>query len=96
MAQISETSGRIFDGKVLKRLMTFAKPYRWRFILIITLTLSMGVLAPWRVELIRQTVDNYIAIGDLEGTLYMTILKLVVLLVNSAAQYLNTYTSGWL
>jgi len=96
MAQISETSGRIFDGKVLRRLMTFAKPYRWRFFLVIFLTLSMGILAPWRVELIRETVDKYIAIGDLEGTLYMTILMLVVLLVNSAATYLHTYTSGWL
>jgi ATP-binding cassette subfamily B protein len=96
MAQISETSGRIFDGKVLKRLMTFAKPYRWRFILIIVLTLSMGILAPWRVELIGQTVDNYIAIGDLEGTLYMTILMLVVLIINSIAQYVHTFTSGWL
>jgi len=56
----------------------------------------MGVLAPWRVSLIQKTVDEYIAVGDMNGLLLMTILMVAMLIINAVAQYLHTFQSGWL
>lgn len=96
MSELSERSGRIFDSKVLGRLMQFAKPYNWLFVLVVCLTLLLGVLAPIRVFLINKTVDGYIATGDYGGLLTMTWVMVVLLVAQSVAQYFHTWLSGWL
>ncbi|MES2387600.1 MAG: ABC transporter ATP-binding protein [Bacteroidota bacterium] len=96
MSEAAKRSGNIFDAKVLRRLMAFAKPYRYRFYSIILLTLLLGALAPYRVMLVDVTVDKYISVRDWPGLLRMTLFMTVLLIAQSVAQYIYTYQSSWL
>lgn len=88
------SSGNIIDFKVLRRLLQFVKPYKTHFIIVSLLTIVIGFLAPYKVILIQQTLDNYVAKGDYPGMLTMIMIMAGVLVVHSAFQYIHTYLSG--
>ena len=90
------SSGNIIDFNVLKRLMRFVKPYKGRFYVLIFLTFSIGVLAPLRPMLIQWTLDHDVANGDYNAMLWMMMILVGLLVVQSIAQYVHTYLSGWL
>lgn len=90
------SSGNIIDFKVLGRLMGFVKPYKFRFVSVIVLTVVLGVMSPLRPVLIQHTLDNDVAKGDYDGMVRMMILLIALLFVQSIAQYIHTYVSGWL
>ncbi len=90
------SSGNIIDFKVLKRIMKFVKPYKGRFYFLIFLTLAIGVLTPIRPLLIQWTLDSQVASGDYNGMVVMMLILVGLLLVQSAAQYVHTYMSGWM
>ena len=90
------SSGNIIDFKVLGRLMAFVKPYKFRFVLVVFLTVVLGLMAPLRPILIQYTLDNDVALGNYEGLVFMIIMLVVLLIVQSIAQYIHTYFSGWL
>ncbi len=90
------SSGNIIDWSVLRRLMRFVTPYRGRFYFLIFLTLAIGVLTPLRPLLVQWTLDGDVAEGDYNGMVIMMGVLLGLLLVQSAAQYVHTYLSGWM
>jgi ATP-binding cassette subfamily B protein len=90
------SSGNIIDFKVLGRLMAFVKPYRFRFVSVIILTVMLGVMSPLRPVLIQYTLDNDVAKGDYDGMVTMMIILIALLFIQSIAQYIHTYVSGWL
>jgi ATP-binding cassette, subfamily B, multidrug efflux pump len=90
------SSGNIIDWSVLKRLMKFVAPYRGRFVLVIFLTFLLGVLAPLRPILIQYTIDHDVANGDYLAMVNVMWVLFVLLVLNSIAQYVHTYISGWL
>lgn len=92
----SESSGKIFDAQVLRRLMVFMKPYRAKFYLLVAMTIVLGFLAPLRPYQIQITVDEYIAANNYDGLLKMTVIMVVLLVVQSVLQHQHTYLSGWL
>ena len=76
--------------------MKFVKPYKGRFVLVIVLTVTLGVLAPTRPILIQYTLDHDVAFGNYDAMVRMMVLLMVLLVINSIAQYFHTYVSGWL
>lgn len=90
------SSGNIIDFKVLKRLMKFVTPYRGKFYFLIFLTVAIGILAPLRPMLIQWTLDNDVAAGNYNGMVWMIVILLGLLIVQSFAQYIHTYLSGWM
>jgi ATP-binding cassette, subfamily B, multidrug efflux pump len=90
------SSGNIIDWSVLRRLMRFVTPYRWRFISVIALTLLLGILTPLRPYLIQYTLDHDVAQGDYQAMVNMMIILLALLVFQSIAQYVHTYLSGWI
>ncbi len=90
------SSGNIIDWSVLRRLMRFVMPYKGRFFLVIFLTVLLGVLTPTRPLLVQYTLDNDVAFGDYQGMVNMMIILFGLLIVQSVAQYIHTYLSGWL
>lgn len=96
MEKDNVSSGNIIDFKVLNRLLAFVKPYKFRFSVVIFLTVALGILAPLRPILIQYTLDHDVANGDYQSMVNMMIILLVLLIVQSAAQYIHTYLSGWL
>jgi len=87
---------KIVDSKVLKKLFAFAKPYIYQFWILVFLTISLAAVVPLRPYIIRVIIDNQIALGDNEGLVYMIVLLLGLLLLQSIVQYLHTFLSGFL
>lgn len=89
-------SGNIIDFKVLRRLMTFVRPYRGRFYILIFLTFAVGILTPIRPMLIQYTIDRDVAVGNYQGLVRMIVILFGLLIIQSIAQYAHTYLSGWM
>ncbi|GCC50683.1 ABC transporter ATP-binding protein [Chryseotalea sanaruensis] len=90
------SSGNIIDWSVLSRLMRFVRPYKGRFYVVVFLTIAIGLLSPVRPMLIQYTLDKDVANGDYMGMLWMIVILLGMLFIQSIAQYAHTYLSGWL
>jgi ATP-binding cassette, subfamily B, multidrug efflux pump len=89
-------SGNIIDWSVLRRLARFLKPYKGKFYLLIFLTFALAILGPARPLLIQFAIDDYIAVGDYDGLVWMIVLLIVALVLQAYVQYLHTYESGWI
>lgn len=96
MSEKEKPSEKILDWKTLKRLFQFAVPYLKYFYILLFLTISIAFLGPLRPFLIQYTVDNYIFLADYDGLLFMTMLMIVLLMVQSIMQYSHTLLAGWL
>lgn len=90
------SSGNIIDWSVLRRLMKFVLPYRGRFIVVVILTVVLGILAPMRPFLIQYTLDHDVSVGNFDAMVRMMVIIFGLLVLNSIAQYVHTYVSGWL
>jgi len=88
------SSGNIIDWKVVKRILAFIRPYRGRFYFLIVLTVLLGVLTPIRPILIQYTLDKHVGVGEYWSMVYVMILILALLVLQSGVQYVHTYLSG--
>src|SRR5688572_12506124 len=90
------SSGNIIDFKVLRRIMKFVQPYKGRFYILILLTFAIGILAPLRPTLIQWTIDHDVASGNYSAMVWMMVILMGLLILQSIAQYIHTYLSGWM
>jgi ATP-binding cassette subfamily B multidrug efflux pump len=88
------SSGNIIDWKVVRRILEFIRPYRGRFYFLIVLTFLLGVLTPIRPMLIQYTLDKHVGAGEYWSMVYIMILILALLVLQSGVQYVHTYLSG--
>ncbi|MDQ2770029.1 MAG: ABC transporter ATP-binding protein/permease [Bacteroidota bacterium] len=89
-------TGQVFDWAVLRRLLSYVRPYRRVFIGLIALTISAAVLGTLRPFLIQRMVDVSIEQGDMKSLNTMFLLLLVLLVAHAGVSYLQTYYGGWL
>lgn len=82
--------------KVLKQLYTFVKPYQAQFYFLVFLTIALAILAPTRPYYIQIAIDEYVAVGDVDGLLRIIYLLVGLMVVQSIAQWAHTYYSGWI
>ena len=85
-----------FDTSLLKRVLAFTKPYKKRFIWSIVLALLLAAFTPVRPYLIQQTVDEYITGKNYDWLIYITIIQIAFLLVETAFRFYFSYTTAWL
>jgi ATP-binding cassette subfamily B multidrug efflux pump len=90
------SSGNIIDFNVVKRIMKFATPYKGRFYSLVFLTFFIGVLSALRPMLIQWTLDEDVAVGDYNGMVWMMVILVGLLIIQSIGQYVHTYLSGWI
>ena len=88
------SSGNIIDFKVLRRLISFVRPYKGRFYIIIVLTVVLGVLTAVRPLLILRTLDDDVSQGDYNSMVKMMAIVFALLVIQSVFQYVHTYLSG--
>ncbi|MEX2601981.1 MAG: ABC transporter ATP-binding protein [Balneolaceae bacterium] len=79
----------------MRRLYFYLKPYRWYVLLAFLLTLSAAFLGTIRPKLTQIAVDDYIAIGDFEGLLWIILLLSGALLSEFLILVINTYLTRW-
>ena len=89
-------TGQVFDWAVLRRLLSYVRPYRRVFIGLIILTVATAILGTLRPFLIQRMVDVSIEQGDMKSLNTMFLLLLVLLVAHAGVSYLQTYYGGWL
>lgn len=86
----------IKDRHLLKRLFAFTKPYRGRLILSVLAAIVLAGFAPVRPYLIQLSVDKYIAEKLVEGLIYITLIQIGFLLVESVIRFVFMFVTNWL
>jgi ATP-binding cassette subfamily B protein len=91
-----EVLGKAYDNRLMKRLLTYLRPYVWHVVLAILMSIvvsGMEAIRPWFT---KHAVDVNIAQRDTHGLLITAVLFLCVLIVRGLVQYLNTYLTQWI
>jgi ATP-binding cassette subfamily B protein len=91
-----EILGKAYDNRLMKRLLTYLKPYVWHVVVAIVMSIvvsGMEAIRPWFT---KHAVDVNIAQHDMHGLLTTAVLFLGVLIVRGVIQYLNTYLTQWI
>jgi ATP-binding cassette, subfamily B, multidrug efflux pump len=76
-----EILGRLYDHRVMRRLLAYVRPYRWHFVL------AVACMAVWSAAqlagpyLLKVAIDRYILRHDGAGLAFMTSLYVLSLLV---------------
>ena len=86
-----EIESREYDWNLMKRLLVYIRPYKWRVISAIALmlaTASLQILTPW---LVKIAIDEYVSKRDLMGLYTIAGYYLLVLLAELVLSYLQVY-----
>ena len=93
---VSSVTGKAFDWKLLKRVMRYVKPYNATFVIAAFLTVFLAVSALLQPILIQRTLDVNILNDDYDGLVFMVGLMIAQLIVQTVAQYYQTYLTNTL
>jgi len=89
-------TGNVIDFVLLKRVLTFAKPYRKQFTIAAISAVLLSILGPVRPMLINYAIDNYILIENEEKLFNITALLLGLLFLEAFIQFFYIYLSTWI
>ncbi|MBC9811548.1 ABC transporter ATP-binding protein [Crocinitomicaceae bacterium CZZ-1] len=83
--------------QIFFRLLTYAKAYKGLYIVAIITTVVLAFISPYRVKLIGDVVDKYVAQSQNSQLLLMWIMIIIgMLLVETVLQFLSSYYSNLL
>jgi ATP-binding cassette, subfamily B, multidrug efflux pump len=88
--------GSAFEWPLIKRLFSYTRPYKGRFVLVLALTVLSAGLSPLIPFVFQYTLDKPTLQGDVIGVRNMILLSLGLLLLRAGIMYLLTYLTGWL
>jgi len=89
--KFDEIEYKSIDRNIIKRLLTFLKPYKKSVFISIALTLTTAALGPLRPYLNKLAIDDYIVNSDMNGLLIMVFIIIVLLLLHGLIQFSLTY-----
>ncbi|WEK37401.1 MAG: ABC transporter ATP-binding protein [Candidatus Pseudobacter hemicellulosilyticus] len=98
---------KIFEFSLLRRVFQFAAPYRRKFYISLALAILLALLSPIRPWLIQLTINDWVADGaaatDLvekirlvDIVIWVTVIQIVLLLVESAFRFYFSFLTAWL
>jgi len=97
---------KIFDFSQLRRVLQYTAPYKKWFYGSITLSIMLAIISPLRPFLIQYTVNTYIrgglntdfSIRDrmIQLIIYVTILQIGILLVETLLRFYFSFITSWL
>lgn len=91
-----EILGKAYDAKLMKRLLTYVKPYKKYVFFAILLNIFVAALGPLRPYLTKVAIDNYIVNSNYNGLLLISLVLFVSLMLQAAIQYFLTYYTQYL
>jgi len=93
-----EALGKAYDSRLMKRLLQYMRPYKWRVVFALTLTLAVTPLELAPPKLFQVTVDRYLVPASHQllemaaakrGLIVISIVYLFVLIFDFLAQYVQ-------
>lgn len=83
--------GKAYDSQLMRRLLTYIKPYKKYIILAIILNIVVSALGPLRPYLSMIAFDDKIQNKDFDGLLTVCVILLGSLMLQALIQYFLTY-----
>jgi len=86
-----ESLGKVYDSKLMKRLLSYVKPYKvWVAASVVLLLIASAaeLAGPY---LIKLGIDSYISAGDKRGLAWISLALLAVNVVSFLMNYLQVY-----
>jgi subfamily B ATP-binding cassette protein MsbA len=90
-----KVSGKAFDVKIFRRLMSFAKQYRLMFTIAASSTILLAIFAVLRPLILVSVVDTYILQKDEVGLLNYILLMFGILMGEVLLQFTFIYFANW-
>ena len=82
---------QVYDSRLMKRLLSYLKPYKWRVLTALILLLISSGMYLVGPHLIKIGIDDYIMNKDVRGLSYLSLIFLSVLILGFSLQFANTY-----
>ena len=67
MLHEEQTLGKVYDGRLMRRLLAYLAPYKMRVVMSFVLVLAASALKLVGPILTKIVIDDYIAVGNLSG-----------------------------
>jgi ATP-binding cassette, subfamily B, multidrug efflux pump len=86
-----EVLGKAYDGRLMRRLLGYLRPYRLAVAAALAAIIGHSVLQLAQPFLMKLAIDEHIAVGDLAGLDRIALLFLAILIASFAFEYAQTY-----
>jgi len=90
-----EVLGRVYDARLMRRLLRYLAPYRAILAGSAALLVVVSGLEVIRPYLIKVAIDNYIVPGHLDGLWGIALLYLGILALESGVRYWQLFLMNW-
>lgn len=87
-------AGKTVDGVILKRIFGYIKPYRKNFFGAVCTTITLAFLSPIRPYFIQYTFDHYVAYSNTNMLLFMTIILISLLFLETFFQFADSFLTN--
>lgn len=87
---------KLIDLSALRKVFSYALPYRNKIYLSIFLSIILAVLSPLRPYFIQYTVNHFIADKNMYWLIMITIIQIGMLLVETALRFYFGFITSWL
>jgi ATP-binding cassette subfamily B protein len=95
MIQEDEITGKAYDSRLMKRLLSYTTPYRRMIFIGVFLTLLAALLQLAGPYLTKQAIDKYIAQKQLSGLYLILVIYFFVLVFLFLTQYIQIYVTQY-
>lgn len=92
---LAEKTGKAFDIQIFTRLMSFAKIYRLQFVIAVTSTILLALVAAASPYVLILTVNDFVENKDLDNLLFFVFIMLGLLFVEVLLQFTFIYFANW-
>lgn len=89
--QEEEVLGKAYDSRLMRRLLTYLRPYRRQALAALVTLVGASVLQLAQPYLMKLAIDRYIAKGDLAGLNLVALGFLAILVGSFLLEFLQTY-----
>jgi subfamily B ATP-binding cassette protein MsbA len=91
-----KVTGKAFDADIFKRLMGFAKNYKWQFFVGTASAILLSLVSVVKPILLQEIVNNYLENNNRTGLFNFSILMVVFLIAEVFLQFIFIYKVNWL
>ena len=89
-------SNTISNFRALKKVFSFAAPYKKKVYISVALSILLALLSPLRPYLIQYTINTFIADKNMYWLVMITIIQVGMLLVETAVRFYFGFITSWL
>jgi ATP-binding cassette, subfamily B, multidrug efflux pump len=93
---MSSGKKKLFDYSLLRRIFSYASPYKKKFYWSVALAIILAVVTPIRPLLIQLTVNNHIANKVEYMIILVTLWQIGIILAETALRFLFSFLTAWL